>query len=113
MCLLAFQHNVAEHPYRQGRKSTTILGRAECLIHRRWEYKTHPSDKELLILCISHERVEKDRAIRAKQEERFLKDLLKVQARIQNGRLKNDVKIGEAMGRLKERYILGWRVITH
>lgn len=66
--------------------------------------KAHPSDNELLILCISHERVEKDRAIRAKQEERFLKDLAKVQARIQNGRLKNDVKIGEAVGRLKERY---------
>ena len=66
--------------------------------------KAHPSDNELLILCISHERVEKDRAIRAKQEERFLKDLAKVQARIENGRLKNDIKIGEAIGRLKERY---------
>jgi len=66
--------------------------------------KAHPSDNETLILCISHERVEKDRAIRAKQEGRFLKDLAKVQARIQNGRLKNDVKIGEAIGRLKERY---------
>jgi len=66
--------------------------------------KAHPSDNELLILCISHERVEKDRAIRAKQEERFLKDLAKVQARIQNARLKNDIKIGEAVGRLKERY---------
>jgi len=66
--------------------------------------KAHPSDNELLILCISHERVEKDRAIRAKHEERFLKDLAKVQARIQNGRLKNDIKIGEAVGRLKERY---------
>ena len=66
--------------------------------------KAHPSDNETLILCISHERVEKDRAIRAKHEGRFLKDLAKVQARIQNGRLKNDVKIGEAIGRLKERY---------
>jgi transposase len=66
--------------------------------------KAHPSDNETLILCISHERVEKDRAIRAKQEGRFLKDLAKVQARIQNGRLKNDVKIGEAIGRLKEHY---------
>ena len=66
--------------------------------------KAHPSDNELLILCISHERVEKDRAIRAKQEGRFLKDLASVQARIQNGRLKNEIKIGEAIGRLKERY---------
>jgi transposase len=66
--------------------------------------KAHPTDNELLILCISQERVEKDRAIRAKQEGRFLKDLAKVQARIQNGRLKNEIKIGEAIGRLKERY---------
>ena len=57
-----------------------------------------------MILCISGERVAKDRAIRAKQEERFLRDLAKVQARIENGRLKNEVKIGEAIGRLKERY---------
>jgi len=66
--------------------------------------KAHPSDNETLILCISQERVEKDRAIREKQEGRFLKDLARVQARIRNGRLKNDVKIGEAIGRLKERY---------
>jgi len=66
--------------------------------------KAHLSDGELLILCISHERVEKDRAIRAKQEGRFLKDVARLQARIENGRLKKEIKIGEAMGRLKERY---------
>lgn len=66
--------------------------------------KAHPSDNELLILCISQERVEKDRAIRAKQEGRFLRDVARLQARIQNGRLKKEIKIGEAMGRLKERY---------
>jgi hypothetical protein len=64
----------------------------------------HRTDSETLILCISSERVEKDRAIRIKQEGRFLKDVAKVQARIQAGRLKDDVKIGEAIGRLKERY---------
>jgi transposase len=66
--------------------------------------KAHPSDNELLILCMSQERVEKDRAIRAKQEGRFLKDVARLQARIENGRLKKDIKIGEAIGRLKERY---------
>ena len=66
--------------------------------------KAHPSDDELLILCVSHERVEKDRAIRVNQEGRFLKDVARLQARIQNGRLKKDIKIGEAIGRLKERY---------
>ncbi|HMK23981.1 MAG TPA: IS1634 family transposase, partial [Terriglobales bacterium] len=66
--------------------------------------KAHLSDGELLILCISHERVEKDRAIRAKQEGRFLNDVARLQARIENGRLKKEIKIGEAIGRLKERY---------
>ncbi len=66
--------------------------------------KAHPSNNELLILCISQERVEKDRAIRTKQEGRYLKDVARLQARIQKGRLKNEVKIGEAIGRLKERY---------
>jgi transposase len=68
------------------------------------QVKARSMNNETLVLCISSERVAKDRAIRAKQEERFLKDLAKVQARIQNGRLKNVVKIGEAIGRLKERY---------
>jgi len=66
--------------------------------------KKHTGNDETLVLCISSERVEKDRAIRVKQEERFLRDSAKVQARIKNGRLKNDIKIGEAIGRLKERY---------
>ena len=66
--------------------------------------KTHSDNNEKLILCISSERVEKDRAIRVKQEERFLRDVAKVRARIEKGQLKNDVKIGEAIGRLKERY---------
>jgi transposase len=66
--------------------------------------KAHPSDNELLILCISQERVEKDRAIRTKQEGRFLQDAARLQARIDKGRLKKEIKIGEAIGRLKERY---------
>ncbi len=39
--------------------------------------------------------------IRAKQEGRFLRDVARLQARIENGRLK---KIGEAIGILKEHY---------
>ena len=66
--------------------------------------KAHSVNHETLVLCISSERAPKDRAIREKQEARFLRDLAKVPARIQNGRLKSDVKIGEAIGRLKERY---------
>ena len=66
--------------------------------------KAHSANNETLILCISSERVAKDRAIRTKQEQRFLRDVAKVQGRIQNGQLKKEIKIGEAIGRLKERY---------
>jgi transposase len=61
-------------------------------------------DGETIVLCTSEERVEKDRAIRHKQEGRFLADLARLQARIEKGRLKRELAIGEAIGRLKERY---------
>jgi transposase len=59
---------------------------------------------ELFVLCTSEERVAKDRAIREKQEQRFLAALDGLQRRIENGRLKREIAIGEAIGRLKQRY---------
>jgi len=56
------------------------------------------------ILCKSDGREAKDRAIRAKHEERLLGDLRKLQHRVATGQLKNAAKIQEAIGRLKERY---------
>ena len=59
---------------------------------------------EVHILCRSDGRLEKDRAIRDKHEQRFLADLAKLQARVARGRLRAPAKIQEALGRLKERY---------
>ncbi|OGL01796.1 MAG: hypothetical protein A3E31_09410 [Candidatus Rokubacteria bacterium RIFCSPHIGHO2_12_FULL_73_22] len=59
---------------------------------------------EIHILCRSDGRLEKDRAIRGKHEQRFLADLTKLQARVARGRLRVPAKIHEALGRLKERY---------
>jgi len=56
------------------------------------------------ILCHSEERVAKDRAIREKKEKQLVEDLEKLEARVRSGRLKDVIKIGVAMGRLKERY---------
>ena len=61
-------------------------------------------DGERFVLCTSSQRVAKDRAIRQKQEGRFLADLQKLQRRIDQRRLVREVAIGEAIGRLKERY---------
>jgi transposase len=61
-------------------------------------------DNEHWVLCTSSERVAKDCAIREKQEGRFLVDVEKLQRRIDQRRLVREVAIGEAVGRLKERY---------
>lgn len=56
------------------------------------------------VLCISEGREQKDRAIREKQEQKLVTDLEKLARRIEAGRLMSAGKIGEAIGRLKERY---------
>ncbi len=62
------------------------------------------SGAEVHILCRSDGRLEKDRAIRDTHEQRFLRDLTKLQARVTRGRLRAPAKVHEALGRLKERY---------
>lgn len=70
---------------------------------RVWVKRAVQGD-EVQILCRSDGRVEKDRAIRDKHEQRFLRDLTKLQTRVARGRLRAPAKIHEALGRLKERY---------
>ena len=74
---------------------------------------THGEEK--VVLCTSSGRTEKDRAIREKQEGRLLADLQRLQGRIAGGRLKRELKIGEAIGRLKERYprVARYHTITY
>jgi len=59
---------------------------------------------ELLALCISKGRSEKDKAIRESHEKKLIADLKKLVKRISTGRLKKKEKIYEAIGRIKERY---------
>jgi transposase len=66
--------------------------------------KRKQHEGETYVLCVSSERVAKDRAIREKQEGRLLRDLEALHKRIGRGGLADPVKIGEAIGRLKERY---------
>jgi len=58
---------------------------------------------EVYILCLSEERVAKDRAIRETEEKRLLSDLEKAAASVRAGRLAGE-KVYERIGRLKERY---------
>jgi transposase len=68
------------------------------------QVKRRTKEGEVYILCISEGREEKDRAIRVKHEERLIKDLEGLKARVEKGQLKKSEKIHEAIGRLKERY---------
>jgi transposase len=63
-----------------------------------------PDGSQSIALCWSEGRTQKDRAIRQKQEVRFLADTEKLAKRIALGRLRTATKIYEAIGRLKERY---------
>ena len=75
-----------------------------CQKKSRVEVKRMRQGEETHVLCVSEGRTEKDRAIREKQEGRLLKDMEKLSKRIEEGRLSDVGKIGEAIGRLKERY---------
>ena len=68
------------------------------------EVKLERRGEETYVLCRGEGRVEKDRAIRHKQEQRLLADLDQLARRVENGGLVKEEKIGEAIGRLKERY---------
>jgi len=70
----------------------------------RVEIKRRQKGEEVYILCLSEGREEKDRAIREKQQERLIKDLERLKARIEKGHLKKSEKIHQAIGRLQERY---------
>ena len=59
---------------------------------------------QTLALCWSEGRTLKERAIRERAQARFLADIENLQRRIASGRLRQEAKIHEAIGRLKERY---------
>lgn len=70
----------------------------------RVEIKRRQKGEEVYLLCLSEGREEKDRAIREKQQERLIKDLERLKARIEKGHLKKTEKIHQAIGRVQERY---------
>ncbi|HPZ77280.1 MAG TPA: IS1634 family transposase [Thermosynergistes sp.] len=68
------------------------------------EVKKKECGGEFYVLVVSEERASKDRSIRETHERRLLCDLKKLKERIGRGRLKEEGKIYEAIGRIKERY---------
>jgi transposase len=70
----------------------------------RVEIKRQPQGEVVYLLCRSEGREEKDRAIREKQQAKLLADLAKLQQRVSKGQLKEEKKIQQAIGRLRERY---------
>jgi transposase len=70
----------------------------------RVQIKRQQKGDVLYILCRSEGREEKDRAIRDTQDAKLLADLKKLQKRVEKGHLKQEAKIQQAIGRLRERY---------
>ena len=68
------------------------------------EVKRRTKGDKVYILCRSHGRKEKDRAIREKHAQKLLQDLRRLEQRVAKGRLKQEDKIQQAIGRLLERY---------
>jgi transposase len=68
------------------------------------EIKRQQKGDVVYILCRSEGREEKDRAIRQKQEDRLIADLIRLQQRVAKGWLKEENKIQRSIGRLQERY---------
>lgn len=66
--------------------------------------KVLDEEDERLVCCWSQARAAKEKSILSKAETRFLKDLEKLKARIEAGRLKDPTKIQRQMGRLRERH---------
>jgi transposase len=70
----------------------------------RVEVKMHRAGAETYVLCRSEGRFEKDRAIREKHEKRLLADVARLEKSVADGRVKNEAKIHQRIGRLLERY---------
>lgn len=70
----------------------------------RVEVKRRQKGDEVYILCRSEGRRDKDRAIREAHEHKLIGDLVRLNKRIERGRLKKVEKVHQAIGRLKERY---------
>ena len=66
--------------------------------------KKEQENGQSLLLVVSEERKAKDRAIRETQEKKLLADLERLKERVEKGRLREEHKVYEAIGRLKGRY---------
>jgi transposase len=69
-----------------------------------WTSESETDSPDLLVLCKSSGRLDKEQAIYSKIETKFLADIDKLKTRIDAGRLKVEAKIQNAIGRLRERY---------
>lgn len=81
----------------------------------RVEVKIGRRGDETYVLCRSEGRLEKDRAIREKHEKRLLADAARLQTSVAAGRVKDERKIHQRIGRLLERYprVARYYTITH
>ncbi|HPB30336.1 MAG TPA: IS1634 family transposase [Candidatus Sumerlaeota bacterium] len=68
------------------------------------EQMREDNETDLILLCKSEGRLEKEKAIRSAVEEKYLDRLEHLKKRITSGRLKEPQKIERALGRIQERH---------
>lgn len=66
--------------------------------------KKMPMEQGTRVLCFSEGRERKETAMDERKEQRFLEDLTRLQTSVSKGNIQLAEKVGERVGRLKERY---------
>ena len=87
-----------------GWKEIPLNGKIAGRKNPKVKLKLFGSEEEQIVLVFSEGRKEKDRAIRERQEKKMEEEFVKLSKRITFGKLKDNKKIWQAVGRLKERY---------
>lgn len=87
-----------------GWKEIPLRGKVAGCKEPKVKVKLFKAEEELMVLVFSEGRKEKDRSIRERQEKTMEEDLARLSKRIKSGRLKDNKKIWQAIGRLRERY---------
>ena len=90
-----FEAIASRHP-----KQQVLVKRIE---DPQWTGNSDTEKPDTLVLCKSDGRLDKEQAIYSSIETKFLANLEKLKIRIESGHLKDETKIQQAIGRLKER----------
>lgn len=103
---LVVERRAVEKDYVQefGQAKSTFEPIGETITDETVYVKKLPWENGSRVLCLSAGREQKEQAMDALKEERFLQDLGRLQTSVAKGNIQLAEKVGERVGRLRERY---------